>query len=85
MGRSTLQGTHTYSGDLSGGQVIDGIGIGIYTADGGTIVLLTKGGSTATYNSVPAGTTLQVPLYTEITVATTAADIVATYIKPPFI
>jgi hypothetical protein len=84
MGRSTLQGTHTYSGDLSAGQAIDGLGIGIYTSDGGTIELVTKGGSTATYQLVPAGTQLQVPLFKEITSNTTSTDIVATYIKPPY-
>ena len=85
MGRSTLQGTHTYSGDLRAGQLIDGIGIGIYTSDGGTVEILTKGGSTATYLSVPAGTFMQVPLFQSITSNTTATDLVVTYIRPPYI
>jgi len=85
MGRSTLQGTHTYSGDLSAGQVIAGLGIGIYTGDGGTVEITTKGGSTATYTNVPAGSFMQVPLFTAITSNTTAAEIVATYIKSPYL
>jgi hypothetical protein len=64
--------------------VIDGTGIGIYTSDGGTIEIITHGGSTAVYQLVPAGTQLQVPLFKEVTSNTTASDIVVTYIKPPY-
>lgn len=87
LGRSTLQGTHAVKGNYSSTDLaVDGLGIGIYTSDGGNIEILPKDGPSAIYASVPAGTFMQVPLFKAILNAgTTATDVTVTYIRPPFV
>lgn len=86
LGRSTLQGTHAVKGNYSSADLdVPGLGIGLYTSDGGDIEILPKNGPSVIYASVPAGTFMQVPLFKAILNAgTDATDIVVTYIQPPY-
>lgn len=82
---STMQANLGMQGNYSAGAEVPGLGLGIYVGSAGDVEILTKGGSTVLYTSVPQGTFMQLPLFTAIGSNTTSTDLAVAYAKPPWV
>jgi hypothetical protein len=84
---STLQANHATQGDFSStGYDVPGLGVSIYVGGAAAdIEIITVGGDTVLYTSVPQGTFMQTPLFSEISATnTTQTDMVVSYLAPPY-
>lgn len=84
---STLQATYAETKDCSALSVpylVNGIGVGLYAGVGGDVEIVTLGGDTAIFTAVPAGTFMQVPLFSYIGTNTADSALTIMTTKAPF-
>lgn len=82
LGTSTLQANDAVALNPStmGADHVVGIGLGIYVGVAGKVIIGLRDGTELTYNNVPAGTFMQLPIFRYVAAdATATTDIVVAF------